>query len=65
MRINLPLDEILCMPIGQEIIFRRGSHPVITQRYSILEDENYRTVTRQYEESLRAGGFRRDNRAAE
>lgn len=50
-RINLPLDEVLYMPVGQEIVFRRGSRPVITQRYNILADENYCAVTEMYEKN--------------
>lgn len=44
-RVNLPLDEILYMPIGQEIIFRRGQKPIITQRYNITHNELYRQIT--------------------
>lgn len=43
-RVNLPLDEILYMPIGQEIIFRRGQKPIITQRYDILNNKLYQQI---------------------
>lgn len=47
-RINLPVEEVLYMPIGQEYIFRRGEAPIITQRYNILADERYRKVLKAY-----------------
>ncbi|MBP5093939.1 MAG: type IV secretory system conjugative DNA transfer family protein [Abditibacteriota bacterium] len=31
-RMGKPLHEILCMPLNREIIFRRGSEPMITER---------------------------------
>lgn len=48
-RLNVPLDEILYMPLGQEVIFRRGQKPVVTQRYNVLENELYKEITKQYE----------------
>lgn len=38
-RLNSPLEDILYMPIGQEILFRRGQKPIICKRYNILENE--------------------------
>ncbi len=52
-RLNVPLDEVLYMPLGQEIIFRRGSRPIITQRYNILENETFKEITRKYEKEIR------------
>lgn len=49
---NRPLDEILYMPIGQEIVLRRGERPRITRRYDILRDKQYREVTGEYEKAL-------------
>ncbi len=51
-KMNAPLEDILWMPIGQEIIFRRGQRPIMTQRYNILENELYRKVTKQYERTI-------------
>lgn len=51
-RINLPLDEVLYMPIGREFIFRRGQRPVITQRYDIVNDERYCDITAAYEKKI-------------
>lgn len=43
-RLNVPLDEVLYMPLGREVIFRRGSRPFETERYDIRENENYREL---------------------
>lgn len=52
-RLNIPLDEVLYMPIGQVCIFRRGQRPIITSRYDILKNEQYQQITRRYEDSIR------------
>lgn len=52
-RLNVPLDEILYMPLGREVIFRRGQRPVVTQRYDILQNKAYQRVTQNYKRSLR------------
>lgn len=52
LRLNVPLDEVLYMPLGQEIVFRRGQRPIITSRYNILQNELYQKVTKQYEHYL-------------
>lgn len=48
MRTNRPLEEILYMPIGSEIIFRRGMKPIFTKRYNIFQNEMYKKVTADY-----------------
>ena len=45
LRLNVPLEEVLYMPVGQEIVFRRGQKPIITKRYNILEDAFYQEIT--------------------
>ena len=40
-RLDVPVSDILWMPIGQEILFRRGQKPVRTERYDILHDRLY------------------------
>ena len=52
LRLNVPLDEVLYMPLGQEIVFRRGQRPVITKRYNILENDLYKKITRDYEQQI-------------
>lgn len=52
LRANRPLDEILYMPIGDEILFRRGQKPIFTRRYNIFENEMYKKVTDAYERHI-------------
>ena len=40
-RVNRPLEDILYMPVGHEIVFRRGMRPISTTRYDILHDAKY------------------------
>lgn len=51
-RLNAPLEEILYMPLGQEVIFRRGQRPILTQRYNVLQDKEYQRITQEYEKRL-------------
>lgn len=51
-RLNVPMDEVLSMPVGQAVVFRRGQQPVITQRYDVFRDEDYKRITREYEERV-------------
>ncbi len=53
-RLNLPLEDVLYMPIGREYIFRRGQKPIITSRYNISENELYKKITQQYEKDIRS-----------
>lgn len=51
-RLNVPLEDILYMPVGQEYIFRRGQRPVTTTRYDILRNQTYQKITEQYESGM-------------
>ena len=51
-KLNTTLDDVLWMPIGKEIVFRRGQKPIITDRYNILNDKRYQEITKQYEHLL-------------
>lgn len=51
-RLNVPLDEILYMPVGKIIIFRRGQKPVVTERYDIRSNELYIQITSRYEKNI-------------
>lgn len=53
LRLNAPLDEVLYMPIGQEVIFRRGQRPILTQRYDIRKNALYQRITKEYNEQIR------------
>lgn len=49
-RANLPLEDILSLPVGQEIVFRRGNKPQKTSRYDIFNDERYKRLIEEYNE---------------
>ncbi|MCF0113967.1 MAG: type IV secretory system conjugative DNA transfer family protein, partial [Erysipelotrichaceae bacterium] len=44
LKLNVPLEDILYMPIGQVIVFRRGQKPIITKRYDVLADPLYQSL---------------------
>ncbi|MCR4892060.1 MAG: type IV secretory system conjugative DNA transfer family protein [Lachnospiraceae bacterium] len=48
-RLNAPLEDVLYMPIGQEVIFRRGQRPIITQRYDIKKNSMFQKITKEFE----------------
>lgn len=53
MRANRPLEDILYLPIGSEIIFRRGmKKPIFTKRYNIFQNEMYKKVTADYDKHI-------------
>lgn len=56
LRTNKPLDEILYMPVGKEIIFRRGQPPIHTSRFKIEQNQLYRKITHQYENKILSSG---------
>lgn len=45
-RLNIPSHEVLNMPIGMEYVFRRGQEPVKTERYSLQERLQKKTISR-------------------
>ena len=49
LKLNVPLDEILYLPVGHIIVFRRGQKPVFSTRYDIYNDEFYKKITKEYE----------------
>jgi len=40
--------DVMYMKIGDEIIFRRGMRPVLTQRYPITENEDWKKINCEY-----------------
>ena len=54
LRLNRPLEDILYMPIGQEVVIRRGQRPIITRRYDIQKNELYQEITEEYNRQLKA-----------
>ena len=49
LKLNVPLDEILYLPVGRTIVFRRGQRPVFSTRYDIYNDEFYQKITQAHE----------------
>ncbi len=54
LRANKPMEDILNLKIGKQILFRRGARPKIGRRYNIMEDETYKQVTAEYEKMIAA-----------
>lgn len=46
-RLNVPLDEVLYMPLAKVVLFRRGNKPIIANRYNIKENKLYQKITKQ------------------
>lgn len=44
-RMNIPASEVMRLPVGRVVIFRRGEKPRMTERYPTLDDAAYRAVT--------------------
>lgn len=55
-RLNVPLEDVLSMPIGQEYVFRRGQKPIVTTRYDITRNEQYQQITQAYENDIAGRG---------
>ena len=51
-KLDVPVSDVLYMPVGDEIIFRRGQKPVRTKRYNIRADNRYHEVTEQYKSNV-------------
>lgn len=51
-KLNVPLEDVLYMPIGQEIVFRRGQKPIVTTRYDVKSDTFYKKITRDYNRKI-------------
>ena len=51
-RMGRPVEEVLQMKVGNQVLFRRGMKPKIGKRYNILENELYQKVTRDYERRI-------------
>lgn len=49
LKLNVPLDEILYLPVGQIVVFRRGQRPVFSTRYDTFNDEFYQKITQDQE----------------
>lgn len=49
LKLNVPLDEILYLPVGQIVVFRRGQRPVFSTRFDTFNDEFYQKITQDQE----------------
>jgi type IV secretory pathway TraG/TraD family ATPase VirD4 len=52
-RINLPLEDVMYMPVGDVMIFRRGQRPIMTTRYDIYHDREFIAVKEAYDHSVK------------
>ncbi len=43
-KLNKPLVEVMNMPLEQVVVFRRGSWPVTSRRYQVMEDPIYQEM---------------------
>ncbi len=43
-KMNLPVEDVLYMPIGKEYVIRRGVRPIVTERYETLKSEHYKKL---------------------
>lgn len=48
-RLDIPVSDVLALPLGSFAVFRRGAAPVLTRRYQTLEDKTYQEVTASFE----------------
>ena len=51
-RLDVPLSDVLSMPVGHEVIFRRGMKPVVTERYNIQKNDQYQKISADYERRI-------------
>ena len=58
-RANVPLEDVLSMPIGKIYIFRRGQKALLTQRYNTQQNALYQEVTKKYEDSIKELNYER------
>lgn len=56
LKLNVPLEDILSMPVGAEVVFRRGQKGIMTRRYDITKDPYYQKITGDYENWLQSQG---------
>ena len=52
LKLDVPASEVLWMPVGEIVVFRRGQRPVRTSRYSIKQNKVYRHIAKRYHEKI-------------
>ena len=50
------LKKVLYMPLDKICIFRRGSKPIITNKYETLKDKNFIKIQNNYKKSIIKNG---------
>lgn len=51
-RLNVPVDEVLALPLGQFVVLRRGQRPTRVSRYPILEDPLHQQLLMERDEPV-------------
>jgi hypothetical protein len=64
LRLNIPLEEVLYMPVGKEYVFRRGMRPIATMRYDVRKHPIYiKTEGDKTDRLGKEGGDQREDRS--
>lgn len=51
-RLNCPIEKVLYMPLDKICIFRRGSKPIVADKYQTLNDKKFIKLQNDYKKSL-------------
>ena len=51
-RLNCPIEKVLYMPLDKICIFRRGSKPIVADKYQTLNDKKFIELQNDYKKSL-------------
>lgn len=58
LRLDVPVTDVLYMPIGKEYFFRRGQKPIFTKRYDMFSDPVYlEEIIRKTSKGKKNGGL--------
>ena len=61
LRLNCPIEEVLYLPLEQICIFRRGSRPIIANKYPTLEDKLFIKLNNDYKNQLSKADKEQEN----
>lgn len=61
-KMDVPIGDVLYLPVGKEYILRRGQKPILADRYDIYNDKTYILTKRIYDEKIREKTKREKNR---
>ncbi len=51
-KMDVPMSDIMFMPVGEMVILRRGQRPIITKRLDLNQDAVYRKITDDYAKKI-------------